>query len=121
MFVISDISKEEVVEHDQWYKKYMNLKSKYKSVINEWRAKQKQQSQQNRNSSLINAERKTKSKTIKKQSESEKEKIKEWKVRSRILCSILCDITHLANFSKHVCISLSFFHCFIIKSCMLVL
>lgn len=80
---LPDISKEEVLEHDQWYKKYVELKAKYKSAINDWRSKQNQQNQK-KVTSLTNVENsmeiKSKNKTVRIPSESEKQKIKEWKV-----------------------------------------
>ncbi|XP_065215399.1 coiled-coil domain-containing protein 112-like [Planococcus citri] len=76
-----DISEEEIIEHDKWYKEYLKLKSLQQRAFKFWNIKKKENNDKSRpqTASTVSSDTSRSIKEIQKKHEDLKIKIQEWK------------------------------------------
>jgi len=81
IFVVIDISADDMLLHEDWFQQYEILKAKQKKTIQEWRISKDKNSQKNSNATSDPLELQQRSKAKYHEGSAEKkQKIEEWKV-----------------------------------------
>lgn len=77
-----DISEEEVITHDKWYKEYLRLKSLQQRALKFWNIKKKENNERNRpqTASTVSSDTNRSIKETQRKQEDLKIKIEKWKV-----------------------------------------
>jgi hypothetical protein len=86
--VVTDISADDMLQHEDWYQQYETLKAKQKQAIQEWRTLKDKSSQQNTTNSDSLALHQRNKVECNKDSAEKKQKIEEWKVIHLTLCPV---------------------------------
>jgi predicted double-glycine peptidase len=87
IFVVIDISADDVLLHDDWFQQYEVLKAKQKKAIQEWRISKNKNSQKNSSGKSDPLEQQQRNKgKYHVGSAEKKQKIEEWKVIYLIQC-----------------------------------
>lgn len=87
IFVVIDISADDMLLHEEWFQQYEILKAKQKKAIQEWKISKDKNSQKNSNakSDPLESQQRSKAKYYEGSIEK-KQKIEEWKVIYLIQC-----------------------------------